>query len=92
MKKIRRLVTNPVTTEIKMTVLYEYPAKVGTTGSTIVWLYEKAEIGKMIYGYCLEDRYSPYMNGQAFRYAPAQHFLITDIQYRDTGEFLIISR
>ena len=34
MKKIRRLITNPYTKEIKMTTLYEYPAKVGTTGST----------------------------------------------------------
>lgn len=66
-----------------MTVLYEYPAKVGTTGSTIVWLYKKAEIGKMIYGYCLEDRYSPYMNGQAFRYAPPleeQHRIVAKIE------------
>lgn len=92
MKKIRRLTTNPYTKEIKMTTLYEYPAKVGTTGSTIVWLLEEAEKGKQIFGFCLEDRYSPYMKGQAFRYAEAQHFLVTDIQNRQSGEFLIISR
>ena len=34
MKKTRRLITNPYTKEIKMTILYEYLAKVGTTGST----------------------------------------------------------
>ena len=34
MKKIKRLITNPYTKKIKMTTLYEYPAKVGTTGST----------------------------------------------------------
>lgn len=34
MKKIKRLTTNPYTKKIKMTTLYEYPAKVGTTGST----------------------------------------------------------
>ena len=43
MKKIRRLTTNPYTKEIKMTTLYEYPAKVGTTGSTVIWLLEEAE-------------------------------------------------
>lgn len=92
MKKIRRLVTNPITKQIKMTVLYEYHAKVGTHGSTIVWLLEKAEKGKCIYGFCMEDRYTPYMKGQAFRYAEANDFHITDIQNRPEGEFLIISR
>ncbi len=92
MKKIRRLITNPYTKEIKMTILYEYPAKVGTTGSTVVWLLEEAEKGKQIFGFCLEDRHSPYMRGQAFRYAEAQRFLVTDIQNRPSGEFLVISR
>lgn len=92
MKKIRRLITNPYTKEIKMTTLYEYPAKVGTAGSTVVWLLEEAEKGKQIFGFCLEDRYSPYMKGQAFRYAEAQRFLVTDVQNRPSGEFLIISR
>lgn len=92
MKKIKRLITNPSTKEIKMTTLYEYPAKVGTTGSTVVWLLEEAEKGKQIFGFCLEDRYSPYMKGQVFRYAEAQRFLVTDIQNRQSGEFLIISR
>ena len=55
MKKIRRLITNPYTKKIKMTTLYEYPAKVGTTGSTVVWLLEEAEKGKQIFGFCLED-------------------------------------
>ena len=45
MKKIKRLTTNPYTKKIKMTTLYEYPAKVGTTGSTVVWLLEEAEKG-----------------------------------------------
>lgn len=67
MKKTRRLITNPYTKEIKMTILYEYLAKVGTTGSTK-------------------------MTGQAFRYVEAQRFLVTDIQNRPSGEFLIISR
>ena len=53
---------------------------------------EEAEKGKQIFGFCLEDRYSPYMKGQAFRYAEAQRFLVTDIQNRQSGEFLIISR
>ena len=93
MKKLRRLLKNPVTKELKMTTLYEYHAKVGTHGSTFVWLLEKAEKGKSIWGICLEDKYSPYMEGQAFRYAPMNCFLITDIQYRGEGyEFLIISR
>ena len=92
MKKIRRLITNPYTKKIKMTTLYEYPAKVGTTGSTVIWLLEEAEKGKQIFGFCLEDRYSPYMTGQAFRYAEAQRFLVTDFQNRPSGEFLIISR
>ena len=58
----------------------------------VVWLLEKAEKGKQIFGFCLENRYSPYMKGQAFRYAEAQRFLVTDIQNRQSGEFLIISR
>ena len=49
MKKIKRLTTNPYTKKIKMTTLYEYPAKVGTTGSTVVWLLEEAEKGKQIF-------------------------------------------
>jgi len=75
-----------------MTTLYEYHAKVGTTGSTIVWLLDKAIKDKSIYGFCLEDRYSPYMEGHAFRYAEASHFLITEIQNREEEDFLIISR
>lgn len=92
MKKIRRLITNPITKQIKMTTLYEYNAKVGTHGSTIVWLLGKAEKGKQIYGFCKEDGYTPYMKGQAFRYAEANHFYITDIQNRVEGEFVFISR
>jgi len=75
-----------------MTTLYEYHAKVGTAGSTIVWLMDKAIKGKNIYGFCLDDRYSPYMEGHAFRYAEANSFLITDIQNRKEGDFLIISK
>ena len=56
MKKIRRLITDPITKQIKMTTLYEYPAKVGTYGSTMVWLLEKAEKEKRVYGFCMEDR------------------------------------
>lgn len=75
-----------------MTTLYEYHAKVGTDGSTIVWLLDKAIKGRSIYGFCLDDRYSPYMGGQEFRYAEASHFLITDIQNREEDDFLIISK
>jgi hypothetical protein len=39
MKTLRRLITVPGTKEIKMKTLYEYNAKVGTKGSTIVWLW-----------------------------------------------------
>lgn len=92
MKKIRRLITHPLVKEILMSNLYEYQAKVGTTGTTIVWLLEKAEKGKCVYGFCMEDRYTPYMSGQAFRYAEAKRFLITDIQERSEEEFLIINR
>ena len=92
MKKIRRMITNPISKQVEMTTLYEYSAKVGTHGSTIVWLLEKAEKGKSIYGFCAEDRYTPYMNGQAFRYAEAKHLYITDIQNREEGEFVIISQ
>ena len=75
-----------------MTTLYEYNAKVGTYGSTIVWLLGKAEKGKQIYGFCKEDGYTPYMKGQAFRCAEANHFYITDIQNRVEGEFVVMSR
>lgn len=92
MKKIKRLITNPITKQMKMTTLYEYNAKVGTYGSTIVWLLEKAEKEKRIYGFCMEDGYTPYMGGQAFRYAEANHFYITDIQNRVEGEIVFISR
>ena len=78
-RKIRRLITHPILEKIKMTTLYEYHAKVGTEGSTMVWLLEEAEKGKRVYGYCAEDRYTPYMGGHAFRYAEASHLLITDI-------------
>lgn len=91
MKKIRRLITDPITKQIKMTTLYEYPAKVGTYGSTMVWLLEKAEKEKRVYGFCMEDRYTPYMKGKAFRYAEAVRFYITDIQNRADGEFIVIS-
>lgn len=93
MKKLRRLVTNPITKEIKMTTLYEYRAKVGTTGSTVVWLMEEAEKDKSVYGFCVDDHYSPYMGGHAFRYAPAERYIITDIQFRDDGyEFLFVNK
>jgi len=75
-----------------MTTLYEYHAKIGTTGSTIVWLLDRAIKDKYIYGFCLDERYSPYMEGHAFRYAEANRFLITEIQNREEGDFLIISR
>ena len=58
----------------------------------MVWLFQEAEKGQSIYGYCMEDHYTPYMKGQAFRYAEANKLLITDIQYRDGYDFLIISR
>ena len=35
---------------------------------------------------------TPYMEGQAFRYAEASRFLVTDVQERPEGEFLIVSR
>lgn len=92
MKKIKRLITNPITKQIEMTTLYEYFAKVGTYGSTIVWLLEKAEKGKQIYGFCIDNKYTPYMKGQAFRYAEAEYFYITDIQNKIEDEFIIISR
>ena len=92
MKKLKRLITDPKTRELKMRMLYEYEAKVGTTGSTVVWLLEPAEIGKHIYGFCLDDRYSPYMKGQAFRYAEASQYTVTEIQYRDGGEFVFLSK
>ena len=92
MKKLRRLITDPQTKELKMSSLYEYRAKVGTTGSTIVWLLDKAEKGKRIYGFCLDDRYSPYMKGHAFRYAEACPFLVSDIQKREDGDFIMISK
>ena len=91
MKKLKRLITIPSTKELKMKTLYEYPAKVGTKNSTIVWLLEEAKVGSRIYGYNLDDRYTPYMGGHAFRYAPASRFLVTDIQKRPEGDFLIIS-
>lgn len=91
-KKIRRLVTNPISKEIEMTTLYEYPAKVGTHGTTFVWLFDKPQIGNSVYGFCDEDHYSPHMKGHAFRYADASYFYITDIQNRESGDFLFISR
>lgn len=92
MKKLKRLVTDPNTKKIKMKTLYEYPAKVGTTGSTIVWLLEEAKKGDVIYGFCLENKYSPYMPGQAFRYAKAYEYIVEEIQPRRTGEFLVLSK
>lgn len=92
MKKIRRLITDPITKQIKMMTLYEYSAKVGTHGSTIVWLLERAEKGKRVYGFCMENRCTPYMKGQAFRYAETEYFCITDIQNRVEGKFLFVSR
>lgn len=83
---------DPIRQEIKMTTLYEYHAKVGTQGSTIVWLIEPAEKGKTIFGICAESHLSPYMKGHAFRYAPLSCFKINDIQYREEGyEFVIVS-
>lgn len=92
MKKLKRLVTDPSTKNIKMKTLYEYPAKVGTTGSTIVWLLEEAKKGDVIYGFCLENKYSPYMPGRAFRYAKAYKYIVEEIQPRRTGEFLVLSK
>lgn len=92
MKTLQRLLTHPITNECSMTTLYEYPAKVGTTGSTIIWLLEKPIVHQHVYGVCLEDHYSPYMKGSAFRYAPVNKYYVTDIQYRETGEFLILSK
>lgn len=91
-KKLRRLITNPKTGELKMTTLYEYHAKVGTGASTIIWLLSKAKKGDHVYGFWEEEHYSPYMKGHAFRYAPAERFCITDIQHREDCEFLIVSK
>ena len=92
MKKLRRLLMDPLTEEVKMTTLYEYHAKVGTYGSTIIWLLEPAEKGKQISGICAESRLSPYMEGHAFRYAPLISFMIDDVQYWEEGyEFVFAS-
>lgn len=92
MKKLKRMTTNPITKSLGMNTLYEYHAKVGTTSSTIVWLFEKAAVGKFVYGYCEEGRYTPYMGGHAFRYAEAEHLHITDIYDMNGEEFLVISK
>ena len=92
MKKLKRLVTNPITKKIEMKTLFEYHAKVGTTGSTLVWLLEKAEKGKSIFGFCDNDHYSPYMEGQAFRYAEPKEYFVDEIQCRDNYDFLILSK
>ena len=91
-KRFRRLITHPVTGKMQMAMLYEYPAKVGTQGSTIIWTVGKPETGRYIFGFCLEDRYTPYMPGQAFRYAQAVRYFVTSIQKREKGDFLILSK
>ena len=92
MKTLRRMTTNPVTGELGMNTLYEYHAKVGTTGSTLVWLYKKPVVGETVFGYCEEDRYTPYMGGHAFRYAEAQLFYVTKIGDMDGEEFVFLNK
>lgn len=59
--------------------IYEYHAKVGTHGSTLLWLFEPAEIGKIILGIDAEMHVSPYMKGHAFRYTYWQTYYISKI-------------
>lgn len=91
-KRVRRLITHPETKTLRMVTLFEYPAKVGTQGSTVVWTIGRPKAGKPVFGYCLEDRYTPYMGGQAFRYAQATRFFVSSIQHREEGDFLTLSR
>ena len=60
--------------------------KFGTTGSTILWFLEQPKVGSRVYGIHADSRYSPYMPGQAFRYAEFQAIMI-DAIYPD--DFII---
>lgn len=80
MKKIRRLCIWPGRDSVpKMHALYEYHGKFGTTGSTILWFLEQPKAGSRVYGIHADSRYSPYMPGQAFRYAEFQAITIDAI-------------
>lgn len=82
-KKIRRLCMVPFEDdEPKMHTLYECHGKNGTTASTILWFLEEPKKGKQIWGIDENSHYSPYMNGQAFRYAEFNAFVIDNV-YED---------
>lgn len=82
-KKVRRLCTEPYKDNKPiMHTLYECHAKNGTTASTIIWFLAEPKIGGYIWGIDENTKYSPYMAGQAFRYARFERFFIDDI-YRN---------
>lgn len=93
MKKLRRLCTFPDDTEPKMHTIYEYHGKLGTMGSTILWLDRIPVVGEDVWGICEDtDRVSPYMEGHAFRYAEFSHLLVDRMYSEDGVDFVFCRR
>lgn len=79
-KKLRRLCINPLEDiEPKMHTLYECVGKNGTTATTRFWFLSEPTKGAKVVGIDENSRYSPYMNGHAFRYAEFSLFKIDDV-------------
>lgn len=80
MKKLRRLCTYPGKDDKpKMHMLYECRGKSGTSASTILWFLDLPRKGASVYGIDENSHYSPYMEGQTFRYAQFSRYIIDDI-------------
>lgn len=79
-RKVRRLCIDPrKDKEPKMHSLYECTGKVDTGSSNMIWFLDEPKVGEEVYGVSSDDRVSPYMKGQAFRYAEFHPFEIDNV-------------
>lgn len=79
MKTLRKKIYDDRVGKERFQTFYEYLGKIGTHGTTLIWLFEPVEVGKIIQGIDEECHVNPYDKGCAFRYVEWRRYFVTNI-------------
>lgn len=79
MKTLRRKIYDDRVGKERFQTFHEYLGKVGTHGTTLIWLFEPAEVGKIVRGIDADCGADPNKHNYAFRYTEWRNYYVTKI-------------